>query len=222
MVLTDIGEIGVSLGGAVRYCTLRPSFYAMSQLGDPAEVVSIYATIMGDTVTRKQEAEQFRLALSVLYACAPDGVDVSPVFGFYRLPDPGRDQARTRERYVMGRARPRDILPLARCLLKHGVTGAQKPLPPKAGEQPEYVTEFHAREHVALAMAHIGVNEAEAWNMTMTGLVAALRAKFPPVESNEPGSRAPTKAQHEATMAQFDKIDAKRKARALAKAKAGK
>lgn len=50
--------------------------------------------------------------------------------------------------------------------------------------------------------------------MTMTGLIGALHAKYPPTESNAPGARAPTAAEHDATMEWFDKIEAKRKARA--------
>ncbi|MEN1443551.1 DUF6246 family protein, partial [Pseudomonas aeruginosa] len=59
-----------------------------------------------------------------------------------------------------------------------------------------------------------GLSEREAWSMTMTGLIGALRAKYPPTESNAPGARAPTAAEHDATMEWSDKIEAKRKAQA--------
>ncbi|MCY1460465.1 hypothetical protein D9M71_780250 [compost metagenome] len=49
--------------------------------------------------------------------------------------------------------------------------------------------------------------------MTMTGLVGALRAKFPQAQSQAPGARAPTVEEHNAAMDWFEKIEEKRRAR---------
>jgi len=95
--------------------------------------------------------------------------------------------------------------------MKHGITGALPDLPRKAGQEQEFVKEFDARAHVSLAIAHLGMSSAEAWQMTMTELVGALRAKFPQAESNAPGARAPTAEEHEATMAWFERVEAARK-----------
>jgi hypothetical protein len=201
VILTDIGEIGVH-AGSVTY-RLRPSLYAMSQLGEPGEIVEVFAAVMGEVESERQAAEQFDLALRVIYACVPGDEDLSEVFGYH-----GDDL-----RYVPGIVPLDDIVPLARCLLKHGIVGALPPLPRRADDEPNYVREFVAREHVALVIAHLGMGEREAWDMTMTGLVSALRAKFPPSESQSPGARAPTKAEHEATEAWFERIEAKRRAK---------
>lgn len=204
MILTEVGEIGVYSEG--REVRLRPSLYAMSRLGDPAEIVGTFATVMGEADNEAQADRLFQAALGVIYACTEGEADPSALFGTYEA-DNGT------LRYVPGSAPADHVVPLARCLLKHGITGALQPLPRRPGDdEPTYVKEFVAREHVAIAMAHLGVSERDAWNMTMTGLVGALRAKFPPVESSAPGAKAPSKEEHSATMAWFDRIDARRKA----------
>jgi len=204
MILTEIGEVGVYAGEHV--VRLRPSLYAMSRLGDPAEIVETFATVMGGADDEAQARRLFQAALGVIYACASEDVDPSSLFGMYEATAGSLE-------YVPGAAPAEHVVPLARCLLKYGVTGALPPLPRRPGDdEPVYMKEFVARDHVAMAMAHLGVSERDAWDLTMTGMVGALRAKFPQAESNAPGAKAPTKEQHDATMAWFDKIEAKRKA----------
>lgn len=198
MVLTEIGEVRVHEGE--RQHLLRPSLSAMAQIGSPAEIVRVFSAVMAD----EAHHSQFDEALAVIHACAVD--DLGDLFGGH-VPD-GK-----KLRYQPGRADPAHIIPLARCLLKHGVTGALPPLPPKPGQEggePEYVQEFDARAHAAIAMAHLGASSAEAWAMTMTELVGALRAKYPPQESREPGSRAPSRESMEKTMEWFDRVEAAR------------
>ena len=205
MILTEVGEIGVRVGGALYM--LRPSLHAMSTLGSPVEIVELFARVMDAAVDDGAALAQLDGALKVLSACAADAdVDrISEMFGHF---DDRLD-------YMPGVAPIEHILPLARCLLKHGIVGALPPLPAKPGQEPEYLREFNARDHVALAMAHLGLGEREAWSLTMTSLVGALRAKFPPAASNEPGARAPTKEQHDKTMDWFEKVQAKRNKRTL-------
>src|SRR5690606_11937553 len=116
-------------------------------------------------------------------------------------------------RYTSGTAPAAHVVPLAQCLMRHGVVGVAKPLPRRADAEDQYLTEFDAKEHAALAMAHLGLTEREAWYMTMTGLVAALRAKFPPSPKDTPGARAPSKEEHEATMEWFERVEAARRAK---------
>lgn len=197
MILTEIGEIGVHLQD--KDYLLRPSLYAMSQLGEPAEIINIYAQLMYDVETEQDKKRQLELAIYVIYCCSETD-DMSDAFGF-------NDEY---EGYVKGQAEHFQIIGLARCLLKHGITGALAPLPKKIGDQPEYVKEFNARDHVSLAMAHLGVSERDAWQMTMTSLVGALRAKFPSSETNSQGANLPTKEEFEATMAWADAVEKKR------------
>lgn len=197
MILTGTGEIGVHVGDHVHI--LRPSLYAMTQLGEPAEIVQVYAEVMAELSNDAHRWQQFGEALRVIHACS--GEDLSEVFGYFTV----------RGKYVRKLASMEDILPLARCLIQHGITGVNKPVPKKADETQEYVKEFHASEYVAMAVAHLGMTESDAWRSTMTTLVAALRSKFPPMESDAPGARAPTLEEHEATEAWFERVEAKRR-----------
>lgn len=199
MILTEIGEVGVQCNDST--FVLRPSFYAMTQLGNPVEIVRVYASVMSEVEHR----DQFIDALGVLYACAVS--DMPPIFGYYTSTKDGL-------RYVRNEAEEYHVVPLARCLMKHGVTGALPKLPEKGGDEPEYIAEFDARSYVSLAIAHLGMSSVDAWNMTMTELIGALRAKFPLSESNSSGSRAPTLDEHDETMAWFDRVE-KARAKAL-------
>lgn len=195
MILTDIGEIGVHVGNETYI--LRPSLYAMSQLGAPKEIVESYALVMTEVESKALKWRQFQEALFVVNVCCESEID--DVFGYFN----------EKMKFVQKKVPMADTLYIARCLLKHGITGSQKPLPRKADQEPEYLTEFKASESVALAMAHLGVAEQEAWNMTMTSLVAAMRAKFP-ASTQSSSSRAPTKEEHESTMDWFEEIKARR------------
>lgn len=198
MILRDVGEIGVFTPGG-EWFKLRPSLYAMSQLGEPGEIVRLFASVMAPEPHR----DQFPDALAVLHACAEQ--DVSEVFGCYE-PEPD-----SRLKYRPGLADPLDFLPLARCLLKHGIVGALPPLPRPADAEEGYSREFHAREMVDLAVAHLGLPAMTAWGMTMTEIAGALRAKFPPTDKQAPGRNAPTGQEHDALMAWADRIAEKRK-----------
>lgn len=189
-IFKDVGEIGISYGD--RHFLLRPSLYSMTELGEPMEIVRTYASVMHDD----DHPERFDDALATIYACSDD--DLSAIFGSY-------DDEWI---YTPGAAPVADILPIARCLLKHGVTGALKALRQAEGEEPEYVAEFVARDHVALAVAHLGLSEREAWDMTMTSLVGAMRAKFP--RPDLPGAKAPSKTELEETLDWHDRVTAAR------------
>ena len=182
---------------------LRPSLYAMSLIGSPAMIVETYAQIMADVTAPALQWGQFKIALGVIHCCSED--DLSDVFGYFN----------EKGKYVRRLASMNDVLPIARCLMVHGVTGAQKPLPRRSDSDPEFVSEFVASDHVATAVAHLGMSEREAWSATMTSLVGALRSKFPATESTSPGAKAPSKEEHEATEAWFARIDEKRKKRTL-------
>ncbi|MGO3741074.1 DUF6246 family protein [Kerstersia sp.] len=78
--------------------------------------------------------------------------------------------------------------------------------PRAADAEPDYVREFDSRQHVALVMAHLGLPEADAWKMTMARLVGALRAKFPQIQGDSPGARAPSIVEMEEALAWHDKV----------------
>lgn len=197
MILTSIGEIGVTAGD--QQYKLRPSLYAMTKLGEPSEIVRVYASVVSDV----PHQEQFSDALAVIHACSDE--DLSEVFGCFVPARAGKGF-----RFKRGKAQPEHIIPIAQCLLQHGITGALEPLPRRADDEPEYVQEFDARAHVSLAIAHLGMSSQDAWNMTMTELVGALRAKFPPSEKDSPGAKAPSKSEMEEALEWHDRVLAAR------------
>lgn len=192
MILVDIGEIGVTTGA--NFYKLRPSLYAISQLGTPEEILALYESLMG-TEPRLLDA------LAVIHACAEE--DVSDAFGCLV---PARAGGAKGVRYKPGEARVMDMLIIARSLLRHGVTGALPP-EPVDDDTPE-AEGFDARAYVSLAMAHLGASSRDAWAMTMTELVGAMRAKFPPTKE---GSPRMTAEEYEATMDWADRVEEARR-----------
>ena len=178
-VLTDIGEMGVQVGE--RYVKFRPSLAAMARLGTPKEIVETFVTVCGapplsgnpvldEPRVKAWRRDQFSHAVNVLYACTDDAIDW--LVGYVN----------ERYRYVRGALPLADIVGLAAGLLKHGVLGDIPPEATRGAKKEDYLSEFKARDFAAAAMAHLGATEAQAWDMTMTSYIIAMRAKFPPAK----------------------------------------
>lgn len=182
-VLTSIGEQLVTVGN--RSVKFRPSFVNMTRIGGPKDIVAAFASVCGvpqftgnwvldDPLLRRWRADQFRTACAVLWCCTDDE-DISWLVGY----------TNERGRYVAGRLPMEDIVGLAHGLLRHGVVGDVPPEQTRAAKKSDYTSEFNARDFVAAAMAHLGTSEPEAWQMTMTGYIGAMRAKFPPTKEHK-------------------------------------
>jgi hypothetical protein len=166
------GELAVST--ATHDYLFRPSLAAMASLGSPTEIVDLFALLhSAPKINPYYAAESFRkwersvlsASIDVLAACCAD--DITPLVGHIG------------SRYgswVPG-AMPVEHMPhLARALMKHGITGDVKPRgKPKAED---YSATFDAKDFVATAIAHLGMAEDDAWNLTMTTFAAAMRSKF--------------------------------------------
>lgn len=188
-VLTAIGEVGIEAKG--RLHKLRPSFFAMSQIGSPTEIVEATATLLSPDPVRRQLhpwiyrrfiRARFEWALSVCYACAESPESAGELFGGVA---PGF-------KYRPGLVPPEDIVLLAKGLIRHGVLG--NVLNAKPSSRRDYLKEFVAEKFVAEAMAHLNAGENDAWQMTMTSFIAAMRSKFPPAQEKA-SATAPNKAE---------------------------
>lgn len=206
-ILTSIGEIGVEAGG--RQVKFRPSLAAMGRLGSPSEIVETFVAVCGmpeltgnaylDTNRLKRwRRDQFNAALSVLICCTDEPIDW--LVGYVN----------ERFNYVRGRLPLEDIVGLAVGLLKHGIMGDLAPSERSAPKEDDYVSEFKARDFASAAMAHLDATEADAWNMTMTSYVGAMRAKFPPTAD---AKSPPSEKEHDHVMGWLEKVN---KARAEA------
>lgn len=199
VALTTIGEVGIEAGG--RAYLLRPSLFSMSQIGSPTDIVETTAILLSPEpehpyVLKRFRKERFERALTVLYACAGER-DIGDLVG--GMVPTGRG----RIAYSPGLMPMHDIVAVAQGLIRHGIMGDVEPEPGRVGES---MTEFKAADYVSAAIAHLGMSESDAWNMTMTSFVQVMRSKYPP----KPGAKPMTANDVDATLARLTKINAAR------------
>lgn len=160
-----------------REWTFTPSFGRIAELGDPFEIVRIYAALHGE-----RAAATARDVLATL--C--DQEDPTPLLGW--LDESGAHP---------GAMSAREQIILARHLMLHGICG--KPDPGAAAdEEGEYSDKFEAGKYIALARVHLGVSEADAAALSMTALQQLMATKFPSEEERKRRA-APSLAELEAT-----------------------
>lgn len=191
-----IGEVGISYQGAD--VIFRPSLLAMSRLGSPADIIGYFVELQERPRTRMQARRQFRAALHVMSCCADDQDPLDALLGGYS----------ERMHYQPGAMPLDDIVTLARHLIRHGVAGVS----PK-GDEPmvkgEPMREFDAAKFAAMAVAHLGMSESDAWSLTMTSLLSALHSKFPPDKSS---AASITEKQYTDSMDWLKRVNAQRNA----------
>lgn len=201
-VRVSIGEVGIhELGG--RDIVLRPSLYAMTLLGEPDEIVSLVSNVCSDPLTVQEARSQMVNAIAVLAACTTQ--NIRRLTGYH-----------DGTVIVPGSMAPGAVIMIARRLLRHGVTGAlPEPERVPGKPEPEYTTTFDARSFVAMGMAHLDLNEDDAWNMTMTGLVGAMRSKYPPEkpEDKRANGKGPSQKEVEKALDWFDQVNSARNAK---------
>ena len=236
--MTAIGEIGIEVEG--RSYLLRPSLFSVSQIGTPAEIVQTCAILQAAEPLDPElvplfRRERFLRALTVWYACA-NGQDIGDLVGGLAPANPAnpvtmddyrgacsfeeinRLAQRHKPRYSPGLLPMADIVAIAKTLVRHGVLGDAAPTETiedvRPAEKDDYLSEFHAVSYASAAVAHLGMSELQAWNMTMTGFIAAMRAKFPPSEKDKDKAKpaTPTAKEVDRAMANLAKINAAREA----------
>lgn len=184
-------------GARVPFLVFRPSLHNIASLGTPAEIVTLFESVMGTADTCMQMWD----AMAVLIACADDKDAATDAVGCYGPLG-----------WQEGEMPLDHILHLARHMFMHGLVGVVDKAPKATSNKP--IKEFKAAQFVALAVAHLGMSTNDAWGLSMTALVDALNAKYPQVLNpprEGPGAKAPTVEEHEETMAWFDAIDRSRK-----------
>lgn len=191
------GEIGVTLDDAD--VIFRPSLLAISRIGSPKDVVETFVDLLEPPRSSAQSARQFRLALHVLSCCADSPDHLDELLGYYA----------DGMVYHAGAMPPEDIVTIAQHLIRHGVAGVS----PK-GDEPmvkgEPMREFDAAKFAAMAVAHLGMSERDAWNLTMTSLLSALHSKFPPDKSS---AASITEKQYHDSMNWLRRVNAQRNAK---------
>lgn len=135
--------------------TFRPSLGRIAALGSPREIVELFAQLHGP---RAGEAAAYVLAV----LC--DSEDVTPLTGW-----------RGADCWHPGAMPEAEMVLIARHLMQHGCCGRARPGSGEGG----YAQEFSAAEHIAAAVAHLGMTPEAAAALSMTELQLAFEAKFP-------------------------------------------
>lgn len=193
--LTSIGEMRLSESkeGGKDYF-FKPSFEAMSTIGNPSEIVSTFSLIHGagiqsvlDKVARIPFAlprnmmnalfhlpsEKILTAAMHVMACCYKGCDdLKPLIGEWK----GWKSCVV---YRPGALAKEDIIVLAQQLMQHGVIGKAKVRRLQRNESNEYSNEFKVIDYIMAARNHFGMSRDDAANLTMTEFTLLLAAKYP-------------------------------------------
>ncbi|MBE5683532.1 DUF6246 family protein [Pantoea agglomerans] len=190
----EIGECLITAGEDEYF--FRPSFAAMSRIGEPQEIVQTFADLHHDELTplieRATEAyghvpawliEHIRscsygkralmAAMTVMQACCE--VDLTDLIGEFR---PARVKGRTFKRR-MGLMGGFELLLIAQSLITHGIIGKAKIRQLQRHESGKATTEFNAFDYVSAARNHFSMTRSEAEQLTMTEFQHMLAAKYP-------------------------------------------
>lgn len=189
-VLVEAGDVGI-YGENLPPFVLRPSLRNIATLGTPVEIVAMFARVMGP-IDPADVWGAIMDARIVLWACAEGAVDKAHlVLG---------------SGFENGALAADQVVALARHMLINGVVG---PLSPDAAPSTSPLEEFEASTFASLAVAHLGTSVEDAWDMSMTSLVQALKAKFP--DLGKPAHGGPSRKELDATMQWFENVQRGRK-----------
>ncbi len=190
----EIGECLITSGEDEYF--FRPSFSAMSRIGEPQEIVQCFYDLHNDEVTpiiNRAVAAYGNLprwlinqihktdygrrarnaAMSVLTACCD--ADVSKLIGEYV---PGKSGRKT-FLYKPGEMDLFSMIVVAQSLITHGIIGKAKVRQLQRHESNQAVTEFRVFEYINAARNHFGMSRNEAEQLSMTEFQMMLAAKYP-------------------------------------------
>ncbi|NEG85111.1 hypothetical protein GQQ15_06495 [Pantoea agglomerans] len=190
----EIGECLITVGEYEYF--FRPSFAAMSRIGEPQEIVQTFADLHNDELTPLIERataayghlpawlidhirscsygkRALMAAMTVMQACCE--VDLSDLIGELR---PARAKGRAFKRR-MGLMGDFEMLLIAQSLITHGIIGKAKVRQLQRHESGKATTEFNAFDYVSAARNHFSMTRSEAEQLTMTEFQHMLAAKYP-------------------------------------------
>lgn len=192
--IKEIGECLITVGEDEYF--FRPSFAAMSRIGEPQEIVQAFYDLHNDEVTpllqramdaygiipawviahvsrREIGKPAIMAAMGVLAACCER--DMSRIIGEII---PGKSGKWTFV-YRKGVMPLSDMILIAQSLITHGIIGKAKIRQLQRNESNKATTEFNAFEYISAARAHLGMSREEAEQLTMTEFQLMLAAKYP-------------------------------------------
>ncbi|WP_159197849.1 DUF6246 family protein [Escherichia coli] len=189
MIHVRTGQFAVVVDG--RRYEFNPCFAAMAKIGSDRELVEYFATVHGgkypqrlptdpdlrNRIMARCYGELVQTSIHILKCCSDD--ETGPLLGECWFTPSGK------LRLKPGIMPVDDVITLAQHCMYHGLIGDGTEEDAGTTQDGEYKPTFDVLEFVYSAVAHLGLSEAEAWNMTMTGYRAAVRAKTPQEARNK-------------------------------------
>lgn len=190
----EIGECAI-IAGEDEYF-FRPSFLAMTRIGEPQEIVQAFYDVHNDAVTpllqraldaygkvpdwlvkylggQQMAKAAVSAAMNIIAACCDR--DVSRLTGELV---PGKTGRRT-FMYRPGLMSPFEIVMIAQSLITHGIIGKAKIRRLQRHETGQVTTDFRAFDYVSAARNQFGMSREEAQQLSMTEFTLMLAAKYP-------------------------------------------
>lgn len=189
MIHVRTGQFAVVVDG--RRYEFNPCFAAMAKIGSDRELVEYFATVHGGRYPQRLPMDTYlrnrimarcygglvQTSIHVLKCCSE--CEIGPLLGECSFTPSGK------LRLKPGLIPISDVITLAQHCMYHGLIGDGPEEDTGTTQDGEYKPTFDILEYVYSAVAHLGLSESEAWNMTMTGYRAAVRAKMPPEARNK-------------------------------------
>lgn len=174
MIITDIGQVGISTPNG-QY-TLTPSLAAIASMKDPVEMYT--------DLTAQDTPHEWRVQVAheVITACSNDK-SIKQYLGCQRKEKPRLRKGVLYTTYNSNYIDDVHAVCIAESLLYHGMVG--KVEHKTAPSEDSYTSKFNPLEWMASVVAHLGISERDAWQMTMTSVLTALKTKFPPSEKEK-------------------------------------
>lgn len=193
MLIKKVGQAAITTPSCK--FTLTPSLAAISRLDNPVETYKLLHS------AEQATPDVLAAAYSVLLACS-DSPEIKSYFGRQQVGKPRVRGNKITTTYTDIFIDDIHAVCIARDLLHHGMVGNVKMnRPPKDSD---YTQEFDPVEWMAAVVAHLEVSERDAWEMSMTSILAALRTKFPPSEKEK--AQAQALEEHDAFKAWYESI----------------
>lgn len=174
MIITDIGQVGISTPSG-QY-TLTPSLAAIASMTDPVEMYS--------DLTSPNTPHEWRVQVAhdVIMACVDDK-SIKQYLGMRQIGKPRLRKGVVVRKYSSVYVTDEHAVIIAENLLYHGMIGKiEHKTTPK---ESDFTSTFKPIEWMTAVVAHLGIAERDAWQMTMTSILSALKTKFPPSEKEK-------------------------------------
>lgn len=169
-MLIECGYVRAVAADGTEY-TFRPSFARIAALGNPKEIVSLYAGLHGPRAA---------IEAAFILATLCEQEDPTPLIGWS-----------DGETHHPGLMPEQEQIVLALHLMKHGTMGTAKPSKKASGG---YSDSFNVAEYIAAACVHLGLSRSDAEQLSMTEFQTMFEMKFPDSKAKEVPSREAYKA----------------------------